>query len=179
MVHLGTAGNTAILILRIYLGAMIIAHGVNHLFRGGKLEGTASWFDSIGMKPGRLNALMASVTEFGVGVLLVAGLLTPLASAGLIALMVVAIWTVHRFNGFFVFRRGQGVEYCLCIIAAALVTGTFAGGKFSLDWLARHDQPFRWLDRPGHAIVITAAVGVVGAALQLLAVYRRPPASSS
>jgi putative oxidoreductase len=149
------------------------------VFRGGKLEGTASWFDSIGMKPGRLNALMASVTEMGVGIFLILGLLTPLASAGLIALMVVAIWTVHRFNGFFIFRRGQGIEYCLCIIVAALVTGTFAGGKYSIDWFARRSQPFRFLNHPGHALIITVAVGVGGAILQLVAVYRKPPATDS
>lgn len=172
MFHMSAAGNTVILILRLYLGGMIIAHGVNHLFRGGKLEGTANWFDSIGMKPGRLNALMASVTEGAVGVLLILGFLTPVASAGLVALMVVAIWTVHRFNGFFIFRKGQGIEYCLLVIGAALVTGTFAGGKFSLDYLVRHVQPFRFLDRSWHAVVITAAVGVGGAVVQLLAVYR-------
>ena len=174
MDHLGYADNIVILILRVYLGGMIIAHAVNHLFRGGKLEGTAGWFESIGMKPGRLNALMASITEAGVGVLLVLGLLSPLASAGLVSLMVVAIWSVHRYNGFFVFRRGQGVEYCLLVIFAALVTGTFASGKYSLDYLGRHVEPFRFLDRPWHAALITAALGVGGAALHMLVAYRPP-----
>ena len=174
MVQAGYAVSLVLFVLRVFLGAMIFAHGYNKVFRGGRLAGTAGWFDSIGMKPGRLNAALAAVTELGVGVLLILGLATPLAAAGLVALMVVAIVTVHRFNGFFVFNKGQGIEYCLVVIAGSFVTGVLGGGKWSLDHLARHSQPWRWLDRPSHALLVTVVVGVGGAALQLLAVYRPP-----
>jgi putative oxidoreductase len=174
VIHLGLAGNLAMLILRVFLGGMIFAHGLRKVVHGGKLTGTAGWFESIGMRFGRLNAFMAATTEMGVGVLLVGGFLTPLAAAGLVALMTVAIVTVHRFNGFWVFTKGQGVEYCASVIASALVVGTFGGGKYSLDYLARHLEPFRWLSHPGHALVVTAAVGFGGALLQLLALYRPP-----
>jgi len=166
--------NLVLAIVRIFLGAMIFAHGYNKVFRGGRIAGTAKWFHSIGMRPGHLNAVMAAATELGVGVLLVLGLLTPLACAGLIALMVVAIVTVHRFNGFFVFNRGQGIEYCLAVIVMALVPATFGPGRFSIDYSARHQSVFNWLATSRHGLIIAVVVGVGGAVLQLAAVYRPP-----
>ena len=64
------AVNLALLALRASLGAMILAHGLNKFFGGGRIPGTAAWFESIGMRPGRVNALLAATTEVGVGVLL-------------------------------------------------------------------------------------------------------------
>ncbi len=82
--------NIAALVLRLVVGGTMIAHGWNHAFGGGKLPGTARWFESIGIRPGRVHALFATVTELGAGALLVAGLLTPLAAAGVVGTMVVA-----------------------------------------------------------------------------------------
>jgi len=174
MVYKGVSINLILAVLRVALGAMIFAHGFNKIFRGGKLAGTASWFESIGMRPGKLNAYMAAGTEVGTGALLTLGLLTSLADAALISLMVVAIVTVHRFNGFFVFNKGQGVEYCSMIAIAALASGTLGAGRYSLDHVLRHQQPFMWLARPSHALLVTAIVGVGGAAAQLAAAYRPP-----
>src|SRR5580700_5040467 len=75
----------AALVLRLVVGGTMIAHGWNHAFGGGRLPGTARWFESIGIRPGRVHALFATVTELGAGMLLVLGLLTPLrrrASSG-------------------------------------------------------------------------------------------------
>ena len=53
------------------LGAVFLAHGINHIFGGGKIAGTGRWFESLGMKPGLLHAWTASLTEIGAGGLLV------------------------------------------------------------------------------------------------------------
>jgi putative oxidoreductase len=60
----------AALLLRATVGGTVIAHGWNHVFGGGRLPGTARWFESIGIRPGRLHAVFATVTERGAGVLL-------------------------------------------------------------------------------------------------------------
>jgi putative oxidoreductase len=73
--------NLAALVLRLAVGSTMIAHGWNHAFGGGRLPGTARWFESIGIRPGRVHALFATVTELGAGAFLVLGLLTPLAAA--------------------------------------------------------------------------------------------------
>ena len=92
-------------VLRVVAGVTLFLHGYNKVFRGGKIDGTAGWFDSLGMKPGRLNAWMAAVTELGSGALLAVGLLTPFAAAGLIGICVVAARTDHR-GSFFMFKNG-------------------------------------------------------------------------
>lgn len=166
-----TAATTAfaLLALRVSLGAMIMAHGCNKFFGGGRIAGTARWFESIGMRPGRLNALAAASTEVGCGALLIAGLLTPLAAAALIALMTVAIVTVHRKNGYFVFHPGQGIEYCLTIAVAAGVVGALGPGRWSLD----HALGF-WHYTRLEGLLIAVVVGLGAAAVQLLAVWRPP-----
>lgn len=162
-----TSLNLLLVAVRLYLGLMIFAHGYRKFFGGGKIAGTASWFESIGMKPGRLNALMAATTEVGVGVLLVLGLLTPLAAAGLISVMTVAILTVHIHNGFFIFNKGEGVEYCLGVIVMSLVPGTLGGGRFSLD-AAWHVMNLGVMS----SFLVVVLVGFGGALLQLATFYR-------
>lgn len=164
-----SAINIVLLILHVSLGLMILAHGYAKVFRGGKLAGTAGWFDSIGMRPGKINAYMAAGTEIGVGILLALGLLVPLAAAGLVALMTVAIVTVHRKNGFFVYNAGQGIEYCLMLIVLSIASGTLGGGKYSLD--SAHTF-VTWFNSPTHALLTVLVLGFGGALLQLAAVYR-------
>ena len=159
----------ALLALRVSIGAMIMAHGLNKFFGGGRIPGTARWFESIGMRPGRLNALAAATTEVGCGTLLVLGLATPLAAAALIAVMLVAIVTVHRTNGFFVFRPGQGIEYCLLVAIVAAVVGALGPGRWSLD----HALGW-WHYTRLEGLLVAVLVGVGAAALQLLAVWRPP-----
>jgi len=161
------AVNLALLLLRVMLGGMIAAHGLNKIFGGGKIAGTAAWFDSIGMRPGKPNAWAAALTEIGSGLLLIVGFLTPLACAGLTALMVVAIITVHRKNGFFVFNPGQGIEYCLVVAVTAIALGGLGAGEWSLDHATKI-----WTVKPGVGLAIAAVLGIGGALLQLAAFFR-------
>ena len=156
-----------LLVLRVYLGSMIFVHGYRKFFGGGRLPGTARWFESIGVRPGPLNALVAATTEVGVGTLLVAGFFTTLAAAGLLSLMTVAIVTVHRKNGFFIFNKGEGIEYTLGIGVASLVPGTLGAGRFSLD----HVWTVVTWSVSTH-LVVTVVVGLGGALLQLASFYR-------
>lgn len=161
------AVNVALTVLRVVVGGMILAHGWNHLFGAGGVEGTASWFASIGLRPGRLHAWMASVTELAAGVLLIAGLAVPFAAGALAGVMVVAWVTAHRANGFFIFRPGQGWEYVMVVTAVALAIGTLGAGAWSLDGVWDLTLSGWW------PLVITAALGGGGSAL-LLAVFWRP-----
>src|SRR6201986_3682524 len=97
-----SAVDIGLLILRCAVAAVCLAHGVNHIFGGGKIAGTGRWFESLGMKPGWLHAWTASLTELGAGGLLIIGFLTPLGGAGIVGVMLVAWITNHRKNGFFI-----------------------------------------------------------------------------
>jgi putative oxidoreductase len=163
------------LLLRVALGITMLAHGYNHAFGGGKLPGTARWFESIGIRPGRVHALLATVTELGVAPLLFLGLLTPLAAAGVLGVMLVALVANHLKNGYFIFRPGEGYEYVLFLTFAALALGALGGGGWSIDdRIVRHFGPdgvvgwfFGW-----HGLLVTAIAGGGGAALLLGTCWR-------
>jgi putative oxidoreductase len=161
------------LLIRVALGITMLAHGYNHAFGGGKLAGTARWFESIGIHPGRVHALLATVTELGVAPLLFLGLLTPLAAAGVLGVMVVAFIANHRKNGYFIFRPGEGYEYVLFLIFAALALGALGAGGWSIDrLLIDHDVAgCRWLFG-WHGLLVTAVAGGGGAAVLLATCWR-------
>ena len=103
--------NFALLLLRCGVGAVMLAHGINHVRPN--IDGTAGWFGSMGMKPAKLHAWLASVTEIGAGLLLIVGLLTPFAAAGVVGVMGVAWMINHRGQRILHLpaRRGLGVRH--------------------------------------------------------------------
>ncbi|CAN5653439.1 DoxX family protein [soil metagenome] len=158
----------ALLVLRCVLGVVMLAHGINHVIGGGRIAGTARWFQSLGMQPCKLHAWLASGVEIGAGALLVLGLLTPVAAAGAVGVMVVAWITNHRSNGFFIFRPGEGYEYVMVLTFVGLVVGMLGAGRWSLD------DAFDLSDLAGTSgLVLTAVLGIGGAAA-LLALCWRP-----
>src|SRR3954454_7327459 len=172
----------ASLLVRIALGITMLAHGYNHAFGGGKLPGTARWFEAIGIRPGRVHALFATVTELGVAPLLFLGLLTPLAAAGCLGVMLVALIANHLKNGYFIFRPGEGYEYVLFITFTALALGALGGGGWSLDRvIADHSTDLaEWL-AGWKGFAVAAVAGGGGAALLLATCWRpeRPEKGSS
>src|SRR5262245_47910511 len=110
-----------ILALRLAVGLTLAAHGAQKLFGwfgGPGLKGTAHWLSSVGFHPGSRHALMAGLTEFGAGLLLAAGALTPLAAALVGSVMIVAAVTAHLKNGFFISTGGY--EYNVVLGVAGL-----------------------------------------------------------
>ena len=163
----------ALLLLRVVVGITMFLHGYNHIWGGGKIAGTAGWFESLGMKPGKLHAWLASVTELGAGALLVLGLLMPLAGGASAGVMLVAWITNHRTNGFFIFRPGEGYEYVMNLFVASLALAFVGAGEWSLDHALDLAERFDgWT-----AVVIGLVVGV-GGALALLAAFWRPEPKS-
>src|SRR5919201_3557782 len=144
MQDVNSAFNVSMLVLRVALGIVFLAHGINHVFRGGKIPGTARWFESLGMKPGVLHAWLASLTEIGSGALLLVGLLTPLAAAGVVGTMAVAWITNHLKNGFFIFRPGEGWEYVMVLTVVGVAVATLAAGRWSVDHAVGIFNPPGW-----------------------------------
>jgi putative oxidoreductase len=112
-----------------------------------------------------MHALASVAVELATGAALLAGLLTPLAAAGVVGTMLVAGLAAHRGNGFFVFK--DGYEYVLLIAAVCVCLGALGPGKISLD----HALGVV-VDGPAGA----AIAGLAGAAggLALLAACWRP-----
>ena len=168
-----TAFDVGLLILRVVLGLTMAAHGYNKFFGPGGISGTAAWFDGIGMRPGAFHARMAAWTEIGAGLLLAVGLLTPFAAAAFVALMLVAAWTVHRGNGFFITKEGW--EYNLVLAAAAVALGALGAGRFSLDHLFFDGTAAAHVMRGWWGLAIALGLGISAGVAQL-AIFFRPPA---
>lgn len=157
----------ALLILRLWAGVVIIAHGINH---GRSLEGTAAWFGKVGFKSPQLNAFLSSAMEITVGLALIAGLLTSVAAAGLAATMFVAFWSIHRFAGFFVFHRpDEGWEYVATLAAIALALSIAGPGSASVDAALGLDETLSGAVGAG-----IFGLGILAAAGQLATFWRKP-----
>lgn len=167
-----TATDVALLILRLVLGLGLAAHGFNKFFGGGRIPGTAKWFASIGMKFGRFQAVTAATAEIAAGLGLAAGFLTPITAAGFVALMTVAVWTVHRKNGFFVLNDGW--EYNLVLATGAVAVAMIGPGHLSLD----HQIFCRCWANGWTGLAISVGLGLAGAIGQL-ALFYRPPTSAA
>jgi putative oxidoreductase len=164
-----TPYDLGLLILRLVLGVTLALHGFNKFFGGGRIPGTARWFESIGMKPGKFHATVAATTEVSAGLGLAAGLLTPIPAAGFVSLMLVAAWTVHRPNGFFIVKEGW--EYNLVLAVSAVAVATIGPGKLSLDYLIFGEN--YWL-RGWAGLLLSVLLGLAGAIGQLVIFYRPP-----
>ena len=156
--------DVALTLLRVMLGVIFLAHGWNHGFGGGGLAGTASWFESIGLRPARAHAIVSTYLELAVGVGLLAGLLTPAAAAAGIGIMATAAVTVHRTNGFFIFK--DGYEYVLLVAVALTSLAVLGPGRWSLDRALELD-----LNGLGWGLG-AAALGLAGTAAMLAACWR-------
>jgi putative oxidoreductase len=162
--------NFALLLSRVWIAIMIFAHGWRHVKSIQSGPGMANWFESLGLKPGKLHAYAVTLTEVGIPFLLLFGLLTPFAYAGVCALMIVAWLTNHLRNGFFLNTSTEGYEYVATVAFVSLTLGTLGAGDWSLD----NAFDIFGFDKFGTNLAISLIVGV-GGALAFLAIFWRPP----
>ena len=169
--------NLGLLILRLVVGLLFVGHGAQKLFGiwgGHGLDGTAGFFENIGLKPGRLHATAAGVMEFGGGALLALGLVTPFAAAALIAVMMAAVITVHFAKGLWV--TNGGYEYNLVLASVAFALAGTGAGSWSLDHaLSFNDHGVLW----AIGALVIGVLGGVGAVVQGRAADRHSRAGAT
>jgi putative oxidoreductase len=135
---LSTPNDFTLTIVRLVLGIVFFAHGAQKMlgwFGGYGFHGTMGFFTHNGI-PAPL-AFLAICAEFFGGLGLIFGLLSRIAAFGIMVNMLVAIATVHRFNGLFMNwfgnQKGEGYEYHLLAIALCLVVMIKGAGALSID----------------------------------------------
>jgi len=105
-------------LLRVSLGVMYIAHSVILKFFMYTLEGTAQYFESIGL-PAVLAYVVFAFEAIG-GVLLVLGIRTREVALLLVPILVGAMWA-HSGNGWVFSNPEGGWEYPLYLIVISIV----------------------------------------------------------
>ncbi|WP_170206322.1 DoxX family protein [Halopolyspora algeriensis] len=157
-----------LLILRVTLGGVFMAHGAQKLFGllgGPGPGGFARMLQQMGFRRNETLALVTGATELGGGALLVLGLFTPLAAAGLVGVMVNAL-AVKYGSGFF--ASSGGVEYELVLAGLAL------GLLFTGPGRAALDNGRSWFRRPLVAGFLGLAVAAAASATVFLLFHGRP-----
>ena len=159
------AADVGLLLLRLTTGLLLAGHGSQKLFGlfgGHGLVLTGKWFAHVGYRPGQVFAGLAGACELLGGLGLAAGLLTPLAAAALVGVMINAM-TVTSPHG--LWETEGGLEYPLTITVVAIVVATIGPGRLSLDALLR--TPWRNGGLRWGAFALCA--GGIGAAIILIA----------
>src|SRR5439155_16311908 len=129
-----TPGDLGLLMLRLVVGLTFAAHGAQKAFgwwSGPKYAGWRAGVERMGLRPAGFWAIVSTAAELGGGVLLAVGLLTPLATAALIAQSVVIVGLVHLPKGFW--NRNGGVEFPLSLAAGVVALAGTGSGSASLD----------------------------------------------
>jgi putative oxidoreductase len=127
------------LVLRVFLGVVMFPHGAQKMlgwFGGHGFSATMQAFTQ-GMHIPAPFAFLALFTEFFGSIALVFGLLTRLSAFGIAVVMMVAIFTAHLPNGFFMnwtgTQKGEGFEYHLLMLGMAFALMVMGGGIGSVD----------------------------------------------
>ncbi|HEV3416706.1 MAG TPA: DoxX family protein [Pirellulales bacterium] len=123
-----------LLVVRVYWGSMLVRSGWNKF---ADLEGTAKFFESLGIFWPKANAVLSGATELGCGVLLVVGLAARIAAVPLVFNMLVAFATNSgdRFRGLFASPNDFVTAPEFLYLLACLLVLLFGAGMISLDGL--------------------------------------------
>ncbi len=154
-----SGADLGLLVLRLVLGGTFIAHGCQKLFGlfgGPGIGGFAAALAGYGFRAPGVLSVVTGVTELLGGALVVLGLLTPLAAAGLLGIMVNTI-ILKWSDGFFAGSGGFELDLALAGMATALILS--GPGRAALDrnraWF-RHPVVSGW-----SCLLVGLGVGLV------------------
>ncbi|MBC7306739.1 MAG: DoxX family protein [Dietzia sp.] len=125
-----TLRDAAILLARVGIGVVFVAHGWQKFFTLG-LARVGEQFAGYGIPQPEITAAIVAGVELVAGVALVAGLLTPLAGILLGVDMAGALYFVHATHGPFVTQNGW--ELVVALGVGALLIAAVGAGRFSID----------------------------------------------
>jgi putative oxidoreductase len=167
--------NTALLVLRLAPGLLLIGHGLQKLVRPRLSppllhamghQATASGFEQLGIRPGLPAALLAGTAEILGGFSLAAGLFTPVGTILVGALMTAAILTAHARNG--IWNAEGGFEFPLVLLAVAFVITALGAGSYSIsvwahvdNWAGIHHWEMSHVARAGISLAIGVGAGLL------------------
>jgi putative oxidoreductase len=123
----------ALLLMRLAVGSIMVAHGYHKVFGG--LHHHAQMVAALGL-PSWLG-YVSSFTEFIGGLLILAGFFTRPAALAICINLSVAIWKVHFHNGLIGSPDHPGYEFPLAVAALAFALIFFGAGPIAIDHVLR------------------------------------------
>jgi putative oxidoreductase len=160
----------AILLMRIVFGGLFFWHGYAKLTSRERTDKIARMFESYGLRPGLAHVYSAAIGLMICGLCVMLGLFTAVASAGMMALMIVAWWTVRR--GRKVLAVEGGWELTLVYATVGGLVALLGPGSLSLD------AAFGLIAHGSRVLLLSAAAGVLGAVL-FISLFCRPAGRST
>jgi putative oxidoreductase len=147
-----TEVSLGLLVIRLLLGPILVAHGALKLFPIGEhgLHEGRALVRRLGFRAPKVMTFLSGLASFGGGLLLALGALWPVAVLAVTALMMNAIVTVHGPRGFWT-RKG-GYEYNLVLLVTVVALGLTGPGAFSVD------AALGWADTLSGVVPTAAAV---------------------
>jgi putative oxidoreductase len=162
--------STGLVLLRIWLAAMLFGHaagkGKGWWRAGAGPEKASSFFDSIGLRPGRAMVYVAAVCETLAGIGLLVGLITPISAAVGAGTMLVAAY-VQSARGLWNLNGGAELPLTYAVISVAL--GFTGAGRASLDNVLGLED----LRGPGWGLVTVALAALSAASVAVRAARLR------
>lgn len=155
------AVSLGLLVLRLFVGLGMAAHGAQKLFNlggGGGIRRTADFFEGLGFTPSTPYAVLSGLVELGGGLLIALGLALPLAAAAVVANMMGAYAAIQAGTegDFFAGAGGPELElFYVCAAFALILTGP---GRIALRIPALDGPRMRLL---GVALAIVGGAGAV------------------
>lgn len=148
----------ALLILRVVVGGTLFAHGAQKAFGWWGGPGPQGWtaiIGKMGFRPAPLFSALSIGAELS-GILLVLGLVTPLAGMLLVGQVIVIIGKAHFRNGFW--NANKGYEFALSLLAGVVMVLLAGAGRFSVDGLIG----FALAPEPRLALLVIGLLGGLG-----------------
>ena len=151
-----------LLLLRVAIGAVFIAHGLQKAFGwwgGGGPDGFKSALSEAGYQHAGLLSYLGAGAQIVAGVLLVLGLFTPIAAAGALAFLVNSLLVTivaQRNDGYISVLGAGGIEYLVVLIVAVAAVILVGPGRYGFD------AGRGWARRPFVGSFIALLLGVGG-----------------
>ncbi len=160
-------------VVRVAVGIALVLQGSAKVTREGRRD-TAAYFAEVGFRPPLAMALVAGTTEIAAGLLLTAGLATPLAAAGAVGVLASAS-VVNWSNGYW--NANGGAEYPIVLGLTSAALAFTGAGSLSLDELLGWASPSTAV---GGAAIVLALVSAAPALIRRRGVMQleivQPPA---
>jgi putative oxidoreductase len=134
-----TGTDVGLVVARLALGGIMIAHGVQKLLSPTGVQGFTDFLAKLEVPYANYLAIAAISAEIGGGLLVALGLFARLGAFSIAGVLLVAIFKVHLKNGFWIPLKVEspgevpwGMEYTLALLALALCILFAGGGTLSL-----------------------------------------------